>query len=119
MIVRVVDTYDAPISLEELHALKEAVESTKGRSKPKGILVSNASRAIQPERREHWFDIECIAESRKLDYCLLTTHELFYLVCLVESRRDSKLIDTIKSSLIEDILTCNKQFSLNRKKYAI
>ena len=50
-IVRVSDTQDGPVPVEELNALKESVESTKGRSKPKGILVSNASHNIPPERR--------------------------------------------------------------------
>ena len=117
VIVRVSDTQDGPVSLDELYALKKSVESTKGRSKPKGILVSNASRTTPPERRQNWFDDECVTKCRNLNYCLLTTHELFYLVCLVESRRDSKLIDIIKSSLVEDILACNKQYTLDRKKY--
>ncbi len=119
VVVRVASTGFGPVLPSELDLLRQAIESRDPRVKPKGILIGNASRLDPPTERDTWFDPECINEARSNDFCLMSTFELYTAVCHVLSSTDSGLVDDIKSSLRQDILDCDSQFALNRRKYGI
>ncbi|MCK4607463.1 MAG: hypothetical protein KAU35_09225 [candidate division Zixibacteria bacterium] len=118
-LVRVASSNRGPIRVAELHKLLQSIDSNSLKVGLKGILIGNASRGSQPERREHWFDAECLELSKQHDVCLLPTYELFMIVCYVMTRRSADNIEDIKMSLRRDIFSCDTQFTVNRKKYAI
>ncbi len=117
--VSVVGCNRGPVRVDEFHKLLQSIQSNSLRVGLKGILVSNAARSSQPEHREHWFDVECLELSKQHDVCLLPTYELFTIVCYVMTRSSAKNIEKLKLSLRRDIFSCDTQFAVNRKKYAI
>jgi hypothetical protein len=118
-IVKTAATDSGPISTREIEELKQAIESKNLRVKPKGILVGNASRHEPPPDRGVWFDPECLDESKHNDFCLMPSYELYIGACHVLGRAGSDHVEDIKASLRQDILDCDSQFALNKRKYGI
>lgn len=119
LMIRVVSTNTGPVGADEVETLAEAIAASTSAIKAKGLLIGNAARYIRPEQREQWFDEGAIEASKRLDICLMPGLQLFTMVCYVMTRHDAENIEALKSSLRRDIIDCDSQFVLKRKKYAI
>lgn len=119
VIIRVASTDNGPVSLDELLELEDIIERQNAKPRPKGILVGNASRLVPPTERGSWFDTDCIEKAQNSDICLMPSFELYTAACHILSKRESSHYDEMRASLRNDLMTCDSQFSLNRRKYGI
>ncbi len=118
-IVKIASSDYGPIRPNHLDELNQTIEAKRLRVRPKGILIGNASRFQPPPDREIWFDSEGLEAARRNDFCLMPSHELYTAVCHVLGHAGSENLEDIKASLRQDILDCDSQFALNRRRYGI
>jgi len=113
----VVTTREAPVASGELTALQDKINQCTLGDAPKGILVANSMLNLPPEQRDTWFASDTAEASKPAEICLLSTFQLFRIVCYLLEKIDSSNLDNIKASLRKDILTCVGAFELNDRKY--
>ncbi len=118
-IVKTAACDQGPIRAHEISELVERIELSSFHVKPKGILIGNAWRLNAPTEREIWFDMECLDDARKHDICLVPSSELYSAACHCLVKKGSDVIDDIASSLCRDLIGCDSQFELDRKRYNI
>lgn len=119
LMVRIAAPETGPIGLEDVEILDDAIKARRSRVRAKGVLIGNAFRTVRPDQRREWFDDETVEESKRCDFCLMPTLELFTIACYMMSRLDSQNLDNLRRSLWRDIQQSDSVFVLNRKKYAI
>lgn len=119
LMVRVAASESGSIGYEDIEILDDAIKARRSRVKAKGVLIGNAFRTVRPDQRREWFDDETVEESKRRDFCLLPTLELFTIACYMMSRLGSENISDLRRSLWRDILQSDSVFVLNRKKYSI
>ncbi len=110
-------TLNGPVELGALEQFESKVKTASKSGKPICILVANAEITNSPRRRREWFSQELINKNRALDYCLISTKELFDIVSYLINRSQSEIKDEVSRSLRRDILKCTEVFHLNRKKF--
>ena len=118
-ILRVCSTENSSVRPEEIEVLMEAIEARDMKTVPKPIIVANSHRLKPPSERDNWFDSESHKLARKKDACLIPSFELYLAACYVLKNKESGMLDQIQKSLQRDILNCDCEFQLNRKKYAL
>lgn len=118
-VLRVQSTEKSPIRAGDVEALLEAVEARDLKSVPKAILVANSQRMLPPSERDAWFDLDAQKLARKYDICLMPSFELYLAACYLLKNKSNGMLDQIQKSLQRDILNCDSEFQLNRKKYAL
>ena len=118
-VIRAASADSGPIPVSEIERLAETIESRKLKVRPKGILIGNASRLAPPTERDEWFDPECLDLAKRHDFCLIPSFEMFTAVCHVLHKAYSEHIGELKASLRREILVCDTQLVLNRKKYGM
>lgn len=118
-IIRVASTDNGPVGVDELEELKDFIENQNAKPRPKGILIGNASRLVPPTERSKWFDSDCIEKAQHDDVCLLPSYELYMAAFLLLSKLESPHYEEIRTSLLKDMIDCDTQFSINKRKYGI
>jgi len=115
--VKVSSSESSPIRLREIEELKDAIDSSGKRVKPKGILVGNASLKVPPTNRDVWFDMECQNFARQHDICLMPSFSLFAAASHCLSKSGTSLVHEIRNSIQREILDSDNPYEFNRKKY--
>lgn len=114
-----VSAENGPVPSEDFERLREEISCCQLMDKPKGIIIANAAFALQPEERGHWFAVDMVEQAEAAECCLLSTYDLFRMVCYILSKTDSAQMDAVKRSLQKDIIECCGTFKLNEKKYIL
>ncbi|MCP4568248.1 MAG: hypothetical protein GY841_11785 [FCB group bacterium] len=114
-----VSSENDPVPFEDFDRLREEISGCQLMDKPKGIIIANTACALPPEERSHWFADDMIEQAEAAECCLLSTYELFRLVCYILSKADSAQMDAVKHSLQKEIIECCGIFRLNEKKYIL
>jgi hypothetical protein len=110
---------DGPIESSAVDSFKKIVDQQNSKASTKGVLIGNADRGRPPLERSVWFDDECLDLARQSNICLMPSDELFTIVSYLIKKAESKNLDDLKASICRDIITCDSQFELNRKKYLL
>jgi hypothetical protein len=108
---------ETPLPFEEFERLKNKIDECQRGEKPKAVLVANAQYEIPPNRRKSGFADEIISENMHRQFCLLSTTQLFDIICLLLENWDYSQIGTIKESIRNDVIECTGEFELNLRKY--
>lgn len=105
-----------PIYIEKLNQLNTYVsqERIKG-DECKGILIGNGYIEKEPDERGEQFTDGAIKACKSLNYCRMTTYELFKAVRAVLSEPNNK---ELRQGLKERILKCEGEFKLRETKRA-
>ncbi len=114
---QVAGTATGPLPAETCVEFIEKINACRMRERPKGILVANADYMMAPALREEWFAAEAIETAEAAGICLLTTAQLFEIVCLLLRRTESETSDSVKLALRQEILECKGTFVFNRRRY--
>ena len=97
-----------------------AAVAQHGETEPvKTIIIGNALCSTTPDKRETVFDASATQKARADYISLVPSTELYNAACVVLSRSDSDGIETIRNFLRDDILTCEGDYTLNKRKYGV
>jgi hypothetical protein len=108
-----------PITLSDVDRFKQIVEQQKSTVPTKGVLIGNADRSRPPEERTDWFEVDCLDQARQSDICLIPTAEFFAIVTFLMRKAESDNLDNLKASIRREIIACDSELKLNRKKYRL
>ncbi|MBD3332894.1 hypothetical protein GF356_08585 [candidate division GN15 bacterium] len=117
VVVRTAASDDHAIDATETSRLHSAIQSCSLKIKPKGILVGNARRKLHPRKRTEWFDTAALAAAEQYEICLLSTYELFDIVCYLLRQYNRNNFEEIRGSLRTDLLESTGVFTMNTRKY--
>ena len=110
---------DGPIESSTVDSFKKIVDQQNSKTSTKGVLIGNADRGRHPLERSVWFEDECLDLARQSNICLMPSDELFTIVIYLMKKAESKNLDDLKASICREIITCDSQLELNRKKYRL
>jgi hypothetical protein len=116
-LVRTAASEEQAIGADEVGALHSAVQRCSLKVKPKGILVGNARRSLHPRKRGEWFESAALAAAEQYEICLLSTYELFDIVCYLLRQHSRPKQAEVLASLRKDVLECAGVFVMNTRKY--
>ncbi len=116
-IVRTVASEDCSVGASEVATLHTIIQRSSLKVKPKGILVANARRREHPRKRVTWFDEAALAAAEQYDLCLVSTYELFDIVCYLLKNFNRPKQTEVLASLRKDLLECTGVFAMNTRKY--
>lgn len=119
LIFGAVSSDEGPIESSQVENFAQIVAQQKSKSPTKGVLIGNADRGKPPEKRTEWFDFEALELARQADICLMPSAEFFTIITYLMNKADSKNLDDLKSSIRREIMACDSQFELSRKKYGL
>lgn len=110
---------EGPIKSSEVDRFKQLVDQQKSQTPTKGVLIGNADRGRRPDKRTEWFEIDCLDIARQSDICLIPSAEFFAIVIFLMRKAESDNLDNLKASIRREIIACDSQLELNRKKYRL
>ena len=110
---------DGPIESSAVDSFKQIVDQQNYKASTKGVLIGNADRGRPPLKRTDWFEDECLELARQSNICLMSSAELFAIVSYLMKKAESDNLDNLKVSICREIVACDSQLELNRKKYRL
>lgn len=110
---------EGPITSSAVEKFKQVVDQQKSQTPTKGVLICNADRGRPPENRTDWIEAEGLDLARQADICLIPSAEFYAIVTYLMGKADSKNLDDLKTSIRREIIACDSQLELNRKKYRL
>ena len=108
---------DHPLVMEEFERFRNKIIHCDLMDKPKGLIIANAAHNLPLDERPPCFADEVIDEASHGEYCLMSTIDLFHVVCYLLGKSDFSGIDLIKRSLQKDILGRTGLYKIDRRKY--
>ena len=106
-------TDNSPIPTKKFAQLLKWSNSHLLDEEKKGILIGNAYRELPPATRKEAFPPDLIERNKKQQFCLLTTYELYKIVCFILNNNPS---DEIKKEIQDSILSCNDVYEFKEKE---
>ena len=93
-------TDTSKIDNDKVRQLMDYVDQEKRKGiMTKGILIGNSQRGVDPAKREGQFTSAAIDLAKRLEYCLLNTHQLYELIRTVLSTASRDEIEKIRQRI--------------------
>ena len=110
---------EGPIESSDVDRFKQLIEQQRSKTPTKDVLIGNADRGHAPAKRTEWFEEESLEMARKSDICLISSSELFTIAAFLMKKTESDQLDKLQASIHREIIACDSQLELNRKKYPL